>query len=154
MADLTWRQQIRGSWAWITGTGIGVDTISEYTSGSGVTVDGLTIKDGSVQSTAITDPGDAGAIPVTASGVCAMTSAGAETRTLAIPTFIGQRLVLVADTYVGDIVVTAAAAVNVANNNTLTFGAASEACELVAVTVGGSLVWQVGWNDGVGLTTV
>jgi hypothetical protein len=103
---------------------------------------------------AITDPGNAGAIPVTRSGVCAMTSAGAETRTLAIPSFIGQRLVLVADTYVGDIVVTAASAVNVANNNTLTFGAVSEAIELVGVSVGGTLCWQVGWNDNVGLSTV
>ena len=83
-----------------------------------------------------------------------MTSAGAETRTLAVPTFVGQRVVLVADTYVGDIVVTVAAACNVANNNTLTFGALSEACELVGLSVNGALVWQIGWNDSVGLTTV
>lgn len=102
----------------------------------------------------IADPGDAGAIPVTRSGVCALTSAGAETRTLAIPTFLGQRLTLVCDTYVGDIVVATSTAVNVANNNRLTFGAVSEALELVAVSVAGALVWQIGWNDGVGLTTV
>lgn len=152
MAAPTYDELNRGNAAWIGG--IGVDTIGEYTSANGVAIDGLTIKDGSVRPAAVTDPGDAGAIPVTTSGVCAMTSAGAETRTLAAPTFLGQRLVLVADTYVGDIVVTAAAPVNVANNNTLTFGAVSEACELVGVTVGGALVWQIGWNDGVGLTTV
>ena len=104
----------------------------------------------------LTDPGNAGAIPVTRLdlAVCPLTSAGAETRTLAAPLKLGQRLALVCDVYVGDIVVTASAAVNVANNNTLTFGAVSEFIELLAVVVGGVLVWQVVANDGVGLTTV
>lgn len=100
----------------------------------------------------VADPGDGQAIPVTKSAVIGITTAGAETNTLAIPTFVGQRLVLYCDTYVGDRVVTVAAPFNVANNTILTFGAASEACELVAVKVGGSLVWQLGWNDGVGLS--
>ena len=134
--------------------GLKADVIAEDTAAAGVTVDGLLIKDGSVQASAISDPGDTNAIAVTASGVCAMTSAGAETRTMADPTFVGQRIVLVCDTYVGDIVVTTASACNVANNNTLTFGAVSEAMELVGVSVGGAKVWQIGWNDGVGLSTV
>jgi predicted RecA/RadA family phage recombinase len=102
----------------------------------------------------VTDPGDGGAIPVTASGVCAMTSAGAETRTLAAPTYLGQQLALIDDTHVGNIVVTAASAVNQTGNNTLTFGAAADACLLVAMSVGGSLVWRVMGNDGVALSTV
>lgn len=103
----------------------------------------------------LADPGDGVAIPVTRSASIGITTAASETNTLAIPTFVGQRLILYVDTYaVGDRVVTVAAAVNVANNNTLTFGAVSEAIELVGVKVGGALVWQVGWNDGVGLTTV
>lgn len=106
--------------------------------------------------TAVIDPGDAAALPVDGyqDGLCMMTSAGAETRTLADPTLFGQRFVLVADTYGGDIVVTAASPCNVVNNNTLTFGAASEALSLEAVTAGGVLVWQIGWNDAVGLSTV
>ena len=100
----------------------------------------------------VSDPGNAGAIPVTTNGSVALTSAGAETRTLAIPAFQGQRMTLYCDTYVGDIVVTVAAAFNVANNTILTFGAVSEACGLEGVTVGGSLVWQIVWNDGVGLS--
>jgi hypothetical protein len=102
----------------------------------------------------LVDPGNAGAIPVTNSGIVSLVSAGAETRTLAIPAFKGQRLVLVCDTYVGDIVVATSAPCNVANNNRLTFGVVSEAIELIGVSVGGALVWQIGWNDGVGLTTV
>jgi len=141
-----------------TNTHSGATTISGTTTLSGATtVSGALTASGAVNLTglAITDPGNVTkAIPVTKEGVCAMTSAGAETRTLAIPAHIGQSMVLVCDTYVGDIVVTVAAAVNVANNNTLTFGVVSDACELVGVSVGGALVWQIGWNDGVALSTV
>lgn len=131
-----------------------VDTVAEYTSGSGVTIDGLTIKDGAVQPTAITDPGDAGAIPVTASGTCAITTAGAETRTLAIPTFISQQITLCLDTDGGDAVVTVAQAVNQTGNNTLTMADAGDEITLRAITVGGALRWRVGSNDGVALSTV
>ncbi|MBI4651293.1 hypothetical protein HY745_08430 [Candidatus Desantisbacteria bacterium] len=103
---------------------------------------------------AIADPGDSGAIAVTASGVCALTSAGAETRTLAIPTFIGQEIALIDDTHVGNIVITVSAAVNQAGNNTLTFGAVKDMIVLTAMTVGAALVWRVTANDGVALTTV
>lgn len=102
----------------------------------------------------ITDPGDAGAIPVTNSGVCPMTSAGAETRTLAIPSFIGQQLSLIDDVHVGNIIVTVASAVNQTGNNTLTFGAAADSCFLVAMQLAGVLVWRIMGNDGVALSTV
>lgn len=102
----------------------------------------------------IADPGDGVAIPVTESGTCAMTSAGAETRTIAAPTFMGQEIGLICDTYVGDIVVTSATEVNQTGNNTMTFGAAADACILRAMTVGGSLVWRLAYNDGVALSTV
>jgi len=101
---------------------------------------------------AIADPGDAGAIPVTTDGVCALTSAGAETRTLAIPTFMGQRLSLVCDTYVGNIVVTSAQALNQAGNTIMTFGAVRDYIALEAITVGGALRWAVASNDGVALS--
>ena len=100
-----------------------------------IVVDGTTSLTGTLTSVqlatnTIADPGTGAAIPVTQSGVCAITTAGAETNTLAIPTFIGQRIVLVCDTYaVGDRVITVAAAFNVANITILTFGAVSEACE-------------------------
>jgi hypothetical protein len=103
---------------------------------------------------AITDPGDAGAIPVTKSGVCAMTSAGAETRTLADPLVIGQQIALICDVYVGNIVVTAAGPVNQTGNNTLTFGAAADACYLIAMQLAGALEWRIMGNDGVALSTV
>lgn len=100
----------------------------------------------------ITDPGNAGAIPVTVNGVCAMTSAGAETRTLAIPTFMGQELSLICDTYVGNIVVTSAQAINQAGNTIMTFGVVNDNITLKAMTIGGALRWRVIANDGVALS--
>lgn len=100
----------------------------------------------------ITDPGNAGAIPVGVSGVCPMTSAGAETRTLAIPTFVGQRIALIDDTHAGNIVVTSAQAINQAGNTVMTFGAVADMIELTAMTIGGALRWRVTANDGVALS--
>lgn len=97
---------------------------------------------------AITDPGNAGAIPVTANGVCNLTSAGAETRTLAIPTFVGQRLTLCLDTDGGDCVVTVASAFNQAGNTTITLNDAGDTINLVGATIGGSRRWRIVNNDG------
>lgn len=102
----------------------------------------------------IADPGDAGAIPVTFDGCCAMTSAGAETRTLAAPAFIGQRISLICDVDGGSIVVTVASAVNQTGNNTLTLAEVKDMCVLEAMQVGGVKIWRIVANDGVALSTV
>jgi hypothetical protein len=102
--------------------------------------------------TAIPDDGDASAILGTKSGICALTSAGAETRTLAIPSFVGQRIGFVHDTDGGSIAITVASAFNEAGNTVLTFTDAGESCELVGMTVGGTLAWRLGSNDGVALS--
>jgi hypothetical protein len=103
---------------------------------------------------AIADPGDGGAIPVTRSGSVAITTAGAETRTLAIPGKAGISLALTLDVDGGDCVVTAAAAVNQTGNNTITLGDAGDTIALTAVQVAGALVWRVTVNDGCALSTV
>jgi hypothetical protein len=103
----------------------------------------------------IADPGDGGAIPVTRSGQCALTTAGVDdTRTLADPTFAGQKLSVSLDVDAGDAVITAATAINQAGNNTITMADAGDLLELVAVQVGGALVWRVAANDGAALSTV
>ncbi|HYE91767.1 MAG TPA: hypothetical protein VEA38_12135 [Terriglobales bacterium] len=102
----------------------------------------------------ITDPGNAGAIPVTHSGVCSLTSAGAETRTLAAPTFDGQIITLACDVDGGDNVVTAAAAFNQAGNNTITFNDAGDCVTLIARRQAGALKWSLLVNDGASLSTV
>lgn len=102
----------------------------------------------------ITDPGDAGAIPVDRSGHVNLVTAGAETRTLAAPSYMGQQLLLGFKTDGGDCVITCATTVNQTGNNTLTAADAGDAIELVAVYSGANLRWRVRSNDGVALTTV
>lgn len=103
---------------------------------------------------AITDPGDAGAIPVTYSGYCPIVTAGAETRTLAAPSHAGQELLLYMKTDGGNAVITAAAAINAAGNNTITFADVTDSLLLRAVESGASLVWRVVSSDGAALSTV
>lgn len=113
------------------------------------------IQDNSVLANAIADPGDGNAIPVTASGSIAITTAAAETNTMAIPTFVGQQISLIVDVYaVGDRVITVASAINQTGNNTITLGAAADMIVLTAMQVGGVLVWRVTANDGAALSTV
>lgn len=108
-----------------------------------------------VPAAAITDPGDGGAIPVTKSGAVAITTTGVDdTRTLAIPTFAGQVLDISFDVDAGDAVITVAAAVNQAGNNTLTGADAGDYIRLVGVQVGEALVWRIAANDGWALSTV
>jgi len=100
----------------------------------------------------IADPGNGGAIPVTSDGHVPMTSAGAETRTLAIPTYVGQRASLICDVYIGDIVVTSAQALNQTGNTVMTFGAAGDMIVLEGMQLAGALRWRVISNDGVALS--
>jgi hypothetical protein len=100
----------------------------------------------------ISDPGDAAAIPVTQSGFCMLTSAGAETRTLAIPSFAGQTIDLCCDTYVGNVAITVASAFDVTGNTTITMGNAGDSIKLVGATIGGTLAWRILANNGCALT--
>ncbi len=98
---------------------------------------------------ALTDPGTGAAIPVTRSASIAITTAAAETNTLAIPTFLGQRLSLCLDVRaVGDRVITSAARINTAGNTVITMNTAGDAIILEAIRIAGVLRWQVVVNDG------
>ncbi len=93
------------------------------------------------------------ALAPTTSGSMAITTAAAETNTLADPTFVGQVLDIYCDTYaVGNRVITAAHRINQAGNTIMTFGAAGDYIRLVGITVGGALRWQVVSNDGCALS--
>jgi hypothetical protein len=71
------------------------------------------------QPSIIADPGASGAIPTTEGwGVCSIVTAGVETRTLAIPQRVGQRLSLAMKTDGGNCTLTAASAINETGNNT------------------------------------
>lgn len=103
---------------------------------------------------AITDPGDAGAIPVTDSGYCEIVSEGAETRTLADATYVGQLLELCFKTDGGAVTITAASPVNQTGNNTLLIEDAGDAVLLVGCADGADIEWRIIVNDGATLSTV
>jgi hypothetical protein len=98
----------------------------------------------------LTDPGNAGAIPVTHSGNLPIvtTAPAGETRTLAAPSFIGQELTLYMKTDGGDCVVTCATGMNVAGDTHMTFNAAGESIYLRGVEVGANLRWRCSVADG------
>lgn len=101
----------------------------------------------------INDPGNAGAIDVQQSGYVLIVTAGAETRTLAAPQFIGQRLLLNMKTDLGDCVITVASAINAAGNTTITLNDVRDAIELVGrMGASGALFWAVVFNDGTSLS--
>ena len=96
----------------------------------------------------IADPGNGQGVPVTTSGVCNMTTAGAETRTVADPTFSGQWLVLSADVHVGNNVVTFASDFDASTNNVWTSTAAGQSAEFRARRIAGALKWMLVGNNG------
>lgn len=102
----------------------------------------------------VADPGNGAAIPVTRSATIALVvGAGAETNTLAIPAFVGQRLILTMDTDGGGTrAITAASAINVTGHTVMTFGEARDTIELIGITVSGTRAWQVNVNANVALT--
>lgn len=107
-----------------------------------------------LESDDITDPGDAGAIPANANGVCEIVTAAAETRTLAIPARLGINLDIIMHTDGGDCVITVASAINQTGDNTITLGAVRDFIRLGSCKVGGALGWRVITNDGAALSTV
>jgi hypothetical protein len=100
----------------------------------------------------IADPGNGKAIPNNRTGSVALVSTAAQTRTLAVPTGVGLLLTLYMKTDGGDIVVTAAAAINQSGNTIMTFDNAGEFIKLESIRVGTALRWRVLANDGVGLS--
>lgn len=102
----------------------------------------------------IADPGPSGAIPVTANGHVPIVTAGAETRTLARPSFVGQLLQLIMKTDGGDCVITVTGNVNRTGNNTITLNDAGDCVTLIGKQEGSSKAWSVLANDGASLTTV
>lgn len=99
---------------------------------------------------AVTDPGDAGAVAVTHSGVCNLTTgASGETRTVADPAFIGQELVLsLAVDGGGDAAITFASDFDQSGNNVMTFGDAGDMAKFVATLIGANRKWRLICNLG------
>jgi hypothetical protein len=88
------------------------------------------------------------------SGYVPIVTAGFETRTLAIPTFVGQELLLFIKTDGGTCVITVASAINQTGNNTITMAEVNDSIRLHAIDNNGTLAWRVVCNDGAALSTV
>ena len=101
----------------------------------------------------LTDPAAGGAIAVTTSGVCAIETAAGEVRTIAAPSFLGQRLVICLRTDGGDATVNIATAFNQTGNNRIVFADAGDFAEFVAIKHGANLRWRLVANDGGTLST-
>ena len=119
-----------------------------------VRLDGIASAASNPMTANIADPGNAGAIPVVASGHVDIVTAAAETRTIAAPSFAGQELLLSMKTDGGDCVITVATTINQTGNNTITLNDAGDAVLLVAKTNGANKRWSVAFNDGAALSTV
>jgi len=106
-----------------------------------------------VQPSIIADPGASGAIPVTEGwGVCSLVTAGSETRTIAIPQRVGQRISFGFKTDGGNCAITAASAVNQTGNTVMTFADAGDHVVLEAIENGAALAWRIVANDGAALS--
>jgi len=103
-------------------------------------------------STFAADPGAGGALGVAISQDYAIITAGAEARTIAVPTFAGQQIRCYFLTDGGDCVVTVAAAFNVAGNTTITLADVGDSFTLQAFrTAAATYVWRLVHNDGTAL---
>lgn len=96
----------------------------------------------------IADPGNGGAIPVTASGSVNIVTTAAQTRTIAAPAERGLLLSLCMKTDGGDCVITVATAINQTGNTTITMNDAGDSILLIAIESGANLRWRVVYNDG------
>jgi hypothetical protein len=76
---------------------------------------------------------------------------GAQTRTLAAPTAVGQLLEISLKTDGGDCVITCATTINQTGNTTITLNDAGDAVLLMAKANGANIRWSVVSNDGAAL---
>ena len=101
----------------------------------------------------IPDPGDAGAVQVNQPGFCELTTAGAETRTMADPVFRGQIIDYTFIVDVNDCVITAASPINQSANTIMTFADIGDHIRLIGFyNATDGWEWRVVANDGVALS--
>lgn len=104
----------------------------------------------SQQNKAIKDPGSAGTIRVDRDlAHVALVSAGAEARTLAVPTQANLRMLIYAKTLVGNVTLTITSGGDEAGDTSFVFTATGQYLNLVSVEEGSTVRWRVVSSDGV-----
>jgi len=122
---------------------IGTDPLSALTTADKTSlVNAINEVNGEGGGNELADPGDAGAIPVTGSGVVNIVSVGVETRTLAVPGYNGQRIGIHFKTDGGDVTITVASAFNQDGDTTIVLDDAGDYVELVGVELAGVFAWR------------
>ena len=97
------------------------------------------------------DPGDAGSIVVDRSPcIVNLVSAGAETRTLAVPSRVGALCTLVMKTDGGDITLTVTGGYNEDGDTSFTFSEVGQFVTFQAVDISGTLTWRKLSDYGLG----
>jgi len=123
---------------WIYGSAVGNYLLFDASANSLAPVGAATIR----TLPALADVANGAALPVTVSGYIPIVTAGAETRTLAAPTYIGQELLIYGKTLVGACVITCATTVNEAGNTIITLTNTGESVRLIAVEEGATIRWR------------
>ncbi len=97
----------------------------------------------------LADPGNGGTITATAQDSIVRLIGGAgETRTIADPTILGQRLTLYSEVVAPTVTVTATSAIDASSNDLVRFTAPGQTVWFVAVSkIGGGLRWQYMGSD-------
>jgi len=96
------------------------------------------------------DPGDTGTITIQHFGmICAVTTTGAETRTLAQPTQAGLLCGVVLDVDGGNLTLTVTGGYDQAASTTITYGDAGDSAFFYSIKEGSSYFWRLFSCDGV-----
>lgn len=104
----------------------------------------------------LADPGNAGAIPVTeVDAICLLTTAApGETRTLAAPAWLGQKLQIGHDVLAGGgtVATTVATAIDQTGGTQIDMNAAGDVIKLEATRIAGVLAWRIAFNESCAIT--
>lgn len=97
----------------------------------------------------LADPGNGGTITATAQDtIVRLSSSAVETRTIADPATLGQRLTLFSEAIAGNVVVLASSVIDASSNNIVRFTSSNQTVWFMAVPkLGGGLRWQYMSSD-------
>ncbi len=133
-----------------TGTKLRVGTVLEVSASTGAVLiaPALCWPTAGGYSQEIDDVAAGGSFSVNSSGVVHVTTTGSEGRTVPVPQFLGQKLMIVFDVDGGDLTVTVTGGMNQSGHTSAVMADAGDHIVLEAGQVGGALRWRLTSNDG------
>mgnify|MGYP003639682449 CR=1 FL=1 len=133
-----------------TGAKIRIGTVLEDNAVTGAVLlaPGLTDASSGGASLEIADVANGQSFTVVNSGVISVTTTGAHGRTLPVPTFLGQEILITFDVTGGDLTLTVTGGMNASNHTSAVMQHAGDHVMFRAGQVGGALLWRLVSNDG------